>query len=99
MSLRLTGPSLGPVASRKLSCPLEDMGVSLVTEFNTSEVDGHNGRLIFYDVRKVPFDLAVLVPLHGGQASADCSPGLGDALGFVPTDQHTLQAKASPTSS
>jgi sulfide:quinone oxidoreductase len=72
------------------------MGVSLVTEFNTSEVDGHNGRLISYDAREVPFDMAVLVHLHGGQAYVDCSPGLGDALGFVPTDQHTLQAKAQP---
>src|SRR5215467_3953465 len=41
-------------------------------------------------------DLAVVVPAHGGQAYIGRSPGLGDALGFVPCDERTLQAKASP---
>jgi sulfide:quinone oxidoreductase len=59
-------------------------------------VDGRGGRLVSYDGREMPFDLAVLVPLHGGQAYVDRSPGLGDELGFVPVDQHTLQAKAKP---
>ena len=36
------------------------------------------------------------VPLHGGAEFVERSPGLGDALGFVPTDPHTLQAKARP---
>jgi sulfide:quinone oxidoreductase len=36
------------------------------------------------------------VPVHGGQAYVGASPGLGDALGFVPCDEQTLQAKASP---
>ena len=34
-------------------------------------------------------------PLHGGQAYVERSDGLGDALGFVPTDPATLQAKAA----
>lgn len=68
----------------------------MVTEFNTGEVDGRGGRLISYDGREVPFDLAVLVPLDGGQANVDCSPGLRDELGFVPTDRHTLQSNAKP---
>jgi sulfide:quinone oxidoreductase len=34
--------------------------------------------------------------VHGGQAYVSRSPGLGDALGFIPVDEHTLQAKASP---
>ena len=42
------------------------------------------------------FDLAVIVPVHGGAAYVGRSPGLGDALGFIPVDEHTLQAKASP---
>jgi sulfide:quinone oxidoreductase len=36
------------------------------------------------------------VPVHSGAAFIDCSPGLGDALGFVPTDKSTLQATAQP---
>jgi sulfide:quinone oxidoreductase len=44
----------------------------------------------------VPFDLAVVVPLHGGAAYVGRSPGLGDDLNFIPTDEHTLQAKVAP---
>ena len=67
-----------------------------MTEFNTGEVDGDGGRLIGYDGREVPFDLAVVVPLHGGATYVGRSPGLGDELNFVPTDEHTLQSKVAP---
>ena len=92
----LDGAFTKPVASRELSGLLKDKGVSLVTEFNTGEVDGSGGRLVSFDGREVPFDLAVVVPLHGGQAYVERSPSLGDELGFVPTDQRTLQSKARP---
>ena len=92
----LDGAFTKPVCNRELSGLLKDKGVSLVTEFNTGEVDGAGGRLVSFDGREVPFDLAVVVPLHGGQAYVDRSPGLGDELGFVPTDQRTLQSKARP---
>jgi len=51
---------------------------------------------IAYDRREVGFDLAVVVPLHGGAAYVGRSPGLGDELNFVPTDERTLQSKAAP---
>jgi sulfide:quinone oxidoreductase len=92
----LDGAFTKPVASRELGGLLKDKGVSLVTEFNTGEVDGAGGRLISYDGREVPFDLAVVIPLHGGQAYVERSPGLGDELGFVPTDPRTLQSRARP---
>lgn len=92
----LDGAFTKPVCDRELSGLLKDKGVDLVTEFNTGEVDGAGGRLVSFDGREVPFDLAVVVPLHGGQAYVNRSPGLGDELGFVPTDQHTLQSKARP---
>ena len=85
-----------PVASQRLAGMLADKNISLVTEFNTGEVDGEGGRLVSYDGRELPFDLAVVIPVHGGAPYVGRSPGLGDALGFVPTDEHTLQAKASP---
>jgi len=85
-----------PEAARTLGGILEDKGVGLVTEFNIGEVDGAGGRLVGYDGREVPFDLAVLVPLHGGAPYVGRSPGLGDALGFVRTDPHTLQSVATP---
>jgi sulfide:quinone oxidoreductase len=92
----LDGAFTKPVASRELGGLLKDKGVSLVTEFNTGEVDGAGGRLISYDGREVPFDLAVVIPLHGGQAYVERSPGLGDELGFVPTDPGTLQSRVRP---
>jgi sulfide:quinone oxidoreductase len=92
----LDGAFTRPMASATLSGLLEEKGVSLVTEFNTGEVDGRGGRLIAYDGREVPFDLAVMVPLHGGAPYVGRSPGLGDELNFVPTDEHTLQSRARP---
>ena len=92
----LDGAFTKATCNRELSGLLEDKGVGLVTEFNTGEVDGRGGRLVSYDGREVPFDLAVIIPLHGGQAYVERSPGLGDGLGFVPTDQRTLQSKAAP---
>jgi hypothetical protein len=66
----------------------------LVTEFSTGTVEA--SRLVSYDDREVPFDLAVIVPLHGGADYVGRSPGLGDELGFIPVDPHTLQAKVKP---
>jgi sulfide:quinone oxidoreductase len=83
-----------PTASTTLGGLLAEKGVTLVTEFNTGEVDGDQGRLVAYDGREVPFDLAVVVPLHGGAPFVGRSPGLGDELNFVPTDERTLQSKA-----
>ena len=92
----LDGAFTKPLASQRLAGMLADKGIELVTEFNTGEVDGTGGRLVSYDDREVPFDLAVVIPLHGGAAYVGRSPGLGDDLNFVPTDEHTLQSKAAP---
>ena len=92
----LDGAFTRPVASATLAGLLDEKGVELVTEFNTGEVDGAAGRLVSYDDREVPFDLAVVIPLHGGAPYVGRSPGLGDELNFVPTDEHTLQSKARP---
>lgn len=85
-----------PVAAERLGGMLSDRGIEMVTEFNTGEVDGDGGRLVSYDEREVPFDLAVVIPLHGGQPFVGRSPGLGDELDFVPTDPQTLQSVARP---
>ncbi len=92
----LDGAFTKPVASATLAGLLADKGVELVTEFNTGTVDGDAGRLVSYDDRTVEFDLAVVVPLHGGAAYVGRSPGLGDELGFVPTDPKTLRSTVRP---
>jgi sulfide:quinone oxidoreductase len=92
----LDGAFTKPVASEHLGGMLKERNVELVTEFNTCLVDGEKGRLLSYDDRELAFDLAVVVPLHGGAEYVGRSPGLGDELNFVPTDERTLQAKAAP---
>ena len=92
----LDGAFTTPVAARELAGLLTDKEIELVTEFNAGEVDGAGGTLTSYDGRALEFDLLVTVPLHGGAAYVGRSPGLGDGLGFVPTDTHTLQTLASP---
>ncbi|HUY49611.1 MAG TPA: FAD/NAD(P)-binding oxidoreductase [Streptosporangiaceae bacterium] len=98
----LDGAFTKPVCNQELSGLLADKGIELVTEFNTGTVDppgdhgeaNRTGRLISYDEREVPFDLAVVVPLHGGAGFVGRSPGLGDELGFIPVDPGTLQSRA-----
>ncbi len=100
----LDGAFTKPVCNTELSGLLVDKGIELVTEFNTGtveapaggEADGPGGRLVSYDERVVPFDLAVVIPLHGGAGYVSRSPGLGDELGFIPVDPGSLQAKVKP---
>lgn len=92
----LDGAFTKPTASEALGGMLAERHIELVTEFNTGEVDGDGGRLVSYDDREVPFDLAVVIPVHSGAAFVGDSPGLGDDLDFVSTDEHTLQSKVKP---
>ncbi len=92
----LDGAFTRPVASARLGDLLEQKGIRLETEFAAGEVDGEAGILRSYDGREIPFDLLATVPLHGGAAYLQRSDGLGDALGFVPTDPGTLQTKMKP---
>ncbi len=85
-----------PIASKTLGGLLAEKNIGLVTEFNTGSVDGQGRRLVSYDGREVPFDLAVVIPVHSGAAYIAGSPELGDELNFVPTDRHTMQSLARP---
>jgi len=94
----LDGAFTKPVASAALASLLEEKQINLVTEFNTGavevSVDGLGGKLVGYDGREVPFDLAVVVPMHSGAEFVGRSEGLGDDLNFVPTNKSSLQATA-----
>ena len=90
----LDGAFTKPIASEHLAGLLTAKDVELVTEFNAGEVDGVGGKLVAFDGRELDFDLLVTVPSHGGAAYVEHSEGLGDALGFVPTDKRTLRSTA-----
>ena len=92
----LDGAFTKPTASAALGSLLEDKHIEVVAEFNTGEVDGEGCKLISWDGREVDFDLAVMIPLHGGAEYVEDSPGLGDELGFIPTDNATLQSTVKP---
>jgi sulfide:quinone oxidoreductase len=92
----LDGAFTKPIASEHLGSLLAEKEIGLVTEYNAGEVDGVGGTLTSYDGRELDFDLLVTIPLHGGAPYVERSPGLGDALGFVPTDRQTLQTAAKP---
>ena len=82
--------------SRALSHLLTEKRISLVTEFNAGRADGARGVLSSWDDREIKFDLLVAVPVHMGAEFVSRSPGLGDDMGFVVTDPHTLQSTAAP---
>ncbi|HMD56393.1 MAG TPA: FAD/NAD(P)-binding oxidoreductase [Solirubrobacteraceae bacterium] len=84
-----------PVASARLGSLLSEKGIRLEPEFATGRVDAASRTLHSWDEREIGFDLLVAIPVHGGAACIGRSPGLGDAMGFVPADRNTLQAKAA----
>ncbi len=96
LSTPLDGCFTKPIASKHLTYLLEEKRIGLEVEFAAGSVDGNAGILRSYDGRELAFDLLVTVPLHGGAEYVERSPGLGDALGFVPTDPHTLQTAVKP---
>ena len=71
---------------------LEEKGISLETEFAAAEVDDVARDIVSYDGRRVPYDLLVTVPAHKGAAFLEAS-GLGNEMGFLPTDPATLRSK------
>ncbi len=87
----LDGAFTKPACSDVLGYMLEEKGISLETEFNTGSVDGDSRVLRSYDEREVNYDLLVTVPTHMGAPVIEAA-GLGDELGFVPTDNNTLRS-------
>lgn len=91
----LDGAFTKPVASERLGSLLESKRIAVEAEFATGSIDGPARRLMSFDGRELGYDLLVAIPVHGGAAYVNRSPGLGDAMGFVPADRHTLQARAA----
>lgn len=89
----LDGAFTKPIASERLGSMLSDRGVTVEPDFLVEHIE--DTTLVSYDGREIPFDLLVTVPLHMG-ADFVTRSGLGDELGFVPVDKHTLQSTADP---
>jgi sulfide:quinone oxidoreductase len=81
-----------PTCSRLLASLLTEKGIAVETEFSTGEVDAESRAIVSYDDRRIDYELLVTVPAHKGAAFVEES-GLGNDMGFVPTDPRTLAAK------
>jgi len=71
---------------------LEKKGISLLSDFNISEVDAGKNKIISYDQKELDYDLLVSVPTNMGAEVIERS-NMGDELNFVPTHKNTLQTK------
>ena len=81
-----------PVAAAALGDLLRRRDIHFVGDFVLSEVRGEDREILSYDGRSLGYDLLVSVPIHGGSAVIGRSE-LGDDMGFVPTDRHTLRSE------
>ena len=91
----LDGAFTRPTASARLGRMLEDRRIRVEAEFATGCVDGDARRVHSFDERAIDYDLLVVVPVHTGAPCIARSPGLGDPLGFVAVNRHTLQCEAA----
>ncbi|MGB9746404.1 MAG: type III sulfide quinone reductase, selenoprotein subtype [Bacteroidales bacterium] len=88
----MSGAFTKPRASKVLGGMLEEKNIHIVPDFYISEVDNAKKTIKDYGGREVPFDCLVTIPVHMG-SEAIIRSGLGDDLGFVPTDPYTLRSK------
>lgn len=84
-----------PKAAELLGGFLEERGIRLTADFALGRVDQEARKIHSWDERELPYDLLVTVPTNMGDPVIAAS-GLGDELNYVPTDRHTLLAKAGP---
>jgi len=87
----MAGAFSKPATAKVMGHLLQERGINLVTDFGTERVE--YGKLVSYDKGTVDYDLLITTPTNMGDALMARS-GLGDDLNYVPTDKHTLQAKA-----
>jgi len=88
----LPGAFTKPRATKMLGELLKDKNINIIPDFNISEVDNVNKKIIDYAGLEVSFDCLVSVPTNMGDPMIERS-GMGDELNFVPTDKYTLQSQ------
>ena len=88
----LSGAFTRPRASEILGNLLKEKNIEIIPDFSIAEVDNKKKVIRDFADKEVGFDCLVTIPVHMGSEMVIKS-GLGDELGFIPTDKHTLQSK------
>jgi sulfide:quinone oxidoreductase len=74
---------------------LDERGIRYETFFNTESIDPAARRITSLEGTEIDYDLLVMVPPHRGAEVIQAS-GLGDTLGWLPTDRATLEVVGQP---
>jgi sulfide:quinone oxidoreductase len=88
----LTGAFTKSVANKILGGLCKEKGINIVPNFVLDSVDTKNKALVDVMGEEINYDLLVSIPPNFGQQVLEDS-GIGDAMCFVPTDNHTLKAE------
>lgn len=96
VSIEFVTPNTGiftkPIATSVLSVAAEKKKISVIPNFDLVEVDSAKGKLISAKGDETEYDLLVsTMPNLGAQYVEDS--GMGDGMGYVFTDHHTLKAE------
>jgi len=91
----MSGAFTKPRAAKVLGTMLEDKNIKIIPDFYLERIDNDTKKLISYDEREIPFDVLITIPVHKGAEVIETS-GLGDDMGFVRADKHTMQSVDFP---
>jgi sulfide:quinone oxidoreductase len=81
-----------PVAAKLLGKICEEKNIKVTPNYQIAQVDTANKVIKSYGNEEVPYDLLVAIPPNFG-AQIIIDSGMGDPMGYVDTDHHTLKAK------
>jgi len=87
----LPGAFTKPRTSKLLGDLLAEKNIKVIPEFYIERVDNDELKLISYDQQEVPFDVLAIIPVNMG-SDVIVRSGMGDDLGFIPTDKYTLRS-------
>jgi len=88
----LPGAFTKPKAAEMLGKLCQDKNVQVTPNFQISEVDADRKVIKSFGGQEIPYDLLVSIPPNFG-AQFIIDSGLGDPMGYMDTDHHTLKAK------
>ena len=81
-----------PVAAEVLGGICAEKNIKVTPNFQIAQADVGNKLIKSYGGVEVPYDLLVAIPPNFG-AQIIIDSGMGDPMGYVDTDHHTLKAK------